>query len=342
MSPDSKELIVDRFGVFLGKHSERLKVSLKGEVLEERPFYGLEHILIASGGVSLSSDLIEECAGRGIPISFVSWTGKPYAKLMAPGLVGTVKTRREQLMAYLDDRGLKLARAFSSGKVRNQASLLKYMAKYRKETDPELFEKIRVAAESLEDFSRRIEQVEAPDAEAARQEILTLEAHAAKMYWEAARDLLIPEIEWKGRETRGAQDLVNSMLNYGYGILYCQAERATVLAGLDPYAGFLHADRAGKPSLVLDLVEEFRQMAVDKAVFGLLNKGVKVEQDAEGRLAEASRRTIAEKVNERLDGEEPYEGKRHKLRTIIQMQARRIAAFVRGDGGDYRAWVGRW
>ncbi len=339
---DDKELIVDRFGAFLGKHSERLKVTLKGQVLEERPFFGLEHILIASGGVSLSSDLIEECAERGIPISFVSWSGKPYAKLMAPGLVGTIKTRREQLLAYLDSRGLDLAKAFSSGKVHNQAALIKYMAKYRKDTAPELFEKVRLAAESLEDFSNRIEKLEASDAEAARQDILTLEAHAAKVYWEAARELIIPEVEWKGRETRGAQDMVNSALNYGYGILYCHAERAIVLAGLDPYAGFLHADRAGKPSLVLDLVEEFRQMAVDKAIFGLLNKGTKVEMDAESRLTEASRRTIAEKVNERLDSEEPHEGKRHKLRTIIQMQARRVAAFVRGEGGEYKAWVGRW
>ncbi len=62
----------------------------------------------------------------------------------------------------------------------------------------------------------------------------------------------------------------------------------------------------------------------------------------EGKLTEASRRTISGKVNERLDSEEPYEGKRHKLRTIIQSQSRRVAAFVRGESGGYRAWVGRW
>ncbi|MDM7911879.1 MAG: CRISPR-associated endonuclease Cas1 [Methanotrichaceae archaeon] len=341
MSASESQVIIDRFGAFVGKHSERLRVSVKGEVLEERPFYGLDHVLIASAGVSLSSDLVQECAERGIPISFISRVGRPYAKLMAPGLVGTVKTRREQLLAYLDERGVILARAFAGGKVRNQAVLLKYTAKYRKDTAPETFEKARTAAGVLEDFVRRIQQVRGGNVEEARQELLTLEGHAAKTYWEAAGHLLIPDTNWEGRETRGAQDLVNSTLNYGYGILYCQTERAIVLAGLDPYAGFLHADRAGKPSLVLDLVEEFRQMAVDKAVFGMLNKGVKLGME-DGRLTEESRRSIAEKIDERLDGDEPYEGKRHRLRTIIQMQARHIATFVRGEGEQYKPWVGRW
>ncbi len=341
MVSDNRQLVIDKFGTFLGKHSERLRVSMKGKVVEEKPFHEIEHILVASGGVALSTDLIQECAERGIPISFISGLGKPYAKLMSPGLVGTVKTRREQLLAYLDGRGVALARAFSGGKVKNQAVLLKYMAKYRRETAPELFESVRTAALALEDFAQRIRRVEAKDVDEARQELLTLEGHAAKVYWEAASELLIPETGWKGRQTRGAEDLVNSTLNYGYGILYCQMERAIVLAGLDPYAGFLHADRAGKPSLVLDMVEEFRQMAVDKAVFGMLNKGTNLEL-VDGRLTEESRRAIAQKVNERLSSEEPYEGKRHKLRTIIQAQTRHVATFARGEVKEYRPFVGRW
>ncbi len=341
MVSDSKQLIIDKYGVFLGKHSERLKVYLKGEVIEEKPLTNFEHIIIASSGVTISSDIIERCAERGIPISFITGTGKPYAKLMSASVVGTVKTRREQLMAYLDHRGVVLAKAFASGKITNQAVLLKYMAKYRKVVAPELFEKARATAIELEKYVPQIQSLKAPNVDAAREDILTLEGHAAKAYWEAANELIIPEINWKGRETRGAQDLVNSALNYGYGILYCQVERAVVLAGLDPYAGFLHADRSGKPSLVLDLVEEFRQMAVDKAIFGILNRGIKLEI-VDGKLTEESRRTIAQKVNERLDSDEPYEGKKHKLRTVIQSQARHIATFVRGEGKEYKPFVGRW
>ena len=115
---------------------------------------------------------------------------------------------------------------------------------------------------------------------------------------------------WPGRETRGATDRFNSALNYGYGILYAKVEQALVLAGLDPYGGFLHADRPGKPSLVLDLIEEFRQTVVDRTIIGMVNKHVAIEQDENDRLTETTRKKIAEKVLERLESSEMYEKKR--------------------------------
>jgi CRISPR-associated protein Cas1 len=93
---------------------------------------------------------------------------------------------------------------------------------------------------------------------------------------------------------------------------------------------------------VLDLIEEFRQMVVDRTVFGLVNKGVPINVDQRGNLTEETRKTLAEKVLERLDGLERYEGKKHKLRTIMQCQARNIASFVRGERPTYRPFVGGW
>lgn len=334
------ELIVDRFGAFIGKHSERLRVSVKGELVEERPLFEVDHVLVVSGGVSLSSDAVRECAERGIDISFLSSGGTPYARLVAPTLGGTVQTRRQQLLAYEDCRGVELAKAFASGKLANQANLLRYMAKNRRNSSPDTFERARDAALEVQAFADRVRAVQAKHVDGVRTELLTLEAQGAKAYWEAARQLVLSGVDWESRETRGATDLVNSALNYGYGVLLSQVERAVLLAGLDPYAGYLHADRSGKPSLVLDLIEEFRQMVVDRTVFGLFNRGVKLEVE-DGRLTDATRRTLAERVNERLDGEEPYMGKRQKLRAILSAQARRVATFVRGES-RYDPWVGRW
>ncbi len=249
------ELIIDKYGAFIGKHSERVRVTMKGQVLEERSLYGLDHLMVLSGGVSLSADIIRECAQRGIDITFLSGSGIPYARLISPSLTGTVKTRREQLMAYLDQRSVVLGKAFAGGKLANQANLLRYMAKNRREGSPELYERAREAAFVIQDYARRIEEIRGVDIEAVRQQLMVLEAHAAKVYWEAARGLIVPAVDWDGRATRGAVDLVNSALNYGYGILYSHIERAVLLAGLDPYAGFVHVDRSGKPSLVLDLIE---------------------------------------------------------------------------------------
>ena len=101
-------------------------------------------------------------------------------------------------------------------------------------------------------------------------------------------------------------------------------------------------DRPGKPSLVLDLVEEFRAYAVDRCVYALLNQRVPLGQDDHGRLDEATRTTLARRVNERLEAEALHEGRRRRLRTIVQSQARRIATYVRGEPATYTPWVGRW
>jgi CRISPR-associated protein Cas1 len=141
-----------------------------------------------------------------------------------------------------------------------------------------------------------------------------------------------------GRRAGGVR--VNSALNYGYGILYTQVWGALMNAGLESFAGFLHVDRPGKPSLVLDVVEEFRQPIVDRAVVATLTKGTKVDT-REGLLTDDSRRTVASAVLERLDGEVGFRGRRHRLKSIIQIQARNLAAFLRG-GDPYRAFAFKW
>jgi len=176
-------LIVDQYGAFLGRHSERLKLTVKGELVTERPLLGLEHVLILAGGVSLSADAIRGCAERGIPISFVSRSGSPYAKLIAPELTGTVQTRRQQLLAFGDARGVHLARAFAVGKLQNQATLLKYIAKYRQATAPETYEMAREAAFRIEHLARRITEVQGETVDAIRVTVMNLEAQAARHYW---------------------------------------------------------------------------------------------------------------------------------------------------------------
>jgi CRISPR-associated protein Cas1 len=147
---------------------------------------------------------------------------------------------------------------------------------------------------------------------------------------------------WPGREGRGATDPFNQVLNYGYGMLYKQVEHALVLAGLDPYGGLLHADRAGKPSLVLDLIEEFRQAVVDRTLIGQVNRGWQIGRTDEGWLDDATRERIVERVMERLESSEAYEGKRFALRHILQHQARHIATFVRGERAEYLPFVMAW
>src|SRR5437016_1786141 len=129
-------LHITDFGVFLGKHSERLVVRRGKETIEEHPLLHLEQVLVSGRGVCLSTDLMEACCARGIPVTLMTPSGKPYARVASTALTATVRTRREQVAAFLDGRGARLARAIAAGKLVNQANLLRYFGKYRKTRSP--------------------------------------------------------------------------------------------------------------------------------------------------------------------------------------------------------------
>jgi CRISPR-associated protein Cas1 len=340
--PLTTHLIVEETGAYVGKHQGRLQVRKGRQVLQEAPLLHLEQVLVCGRAVSFSAEAVSACAGRGIPIHFVSFRGTPYASLYSAGLTGTILTRRAQLEAYRDGRGLALARAFTGAKISNQVSLLRYLAKYRKTQLPDLLRELGGFIDAMGNQVAEIEQMTLTDLETARPLLMGIEGRAAQNYWEAVRRLVAVGDEWPGRRGRGASDPFNAALNYAYGILYSQIERAIVLAGLDPYAGFVHADRPGKPSLVLDLIEEFRAAAADRPVFALFNRGTRVEMDAARLLTQDSRRAIAQAVLERLDSPERYERKKVPLRHVIQTQARHMATFLRGERAEYQPFVARY
>ncbi|MBM3190077.1 MAG: CRISPR-associated endonuclease Cas1 [Chloroflexi bacterium] len=337
-----RDLIIDQYGAFLGKHQGRLVVTVKGEKQAEAPLMHLQRILVTGRGVSLSSDVIFACCSEGIPIHFLDSRGKPYAGLYSAGLTGTVLSRREQLAAYLDERGLTLGRRLAWAKIANQAALLRYMAKYRKEAAPEQYALLQVHTERLLAHHVELEGLQGRCIDDIRERLLSVEGRAAHYYWAALQAIVPEEYGWPGRRGREAQDAINAALNYGYGILYSQVERACILAGLDPYAGYVHADRPGKPSLVYDLIEPYRVPAVDRVVVGLANKRVALRLDDRQRLDEGTRRLLAEHVLARLDKPERHEGKRAPLRVILQDEARHLATFLRGERENYEPFVVAW
>ncbi len=340
-------LFVEGYGAFVGRHSQRLYVKRKGKIVEEAPVLFLEQVLISGKAVTVSSDALALCTGQGIPVHYLSWKGTPYAAVYAAGLGGTVQTRRAQYAALEDDRGIALAAAFARGKLFNQSRLLKYLAKSRKEKEPNLYHALREAAEAVENHAPEFKAWRAMAREQGLDEVrahlLSIEGRAARYYWTGLQTVVPDALGWPGRRGRGARDPVNSALNYGYAVLYGQVERAVLLAGLDPYAGFIHVDRPGKPSLVLDLIEEFRAPVVDRAIWSMIGLNMDLSVDDEGWLSRKSRRAIAARVLDRLEeSTERYERKRQKLRWILQTQARHIATYVRGDRAGYKPFVSGW
>lgn len=333
---DLAQVILSGYGIYLGKRSERLQIKVAGKVAKdsngstyEFPFFRLSEVVIASRGVSFSSDLLEAFCERGIRLSFLDYAGRPYAMLSSPTLTATVESRREQLKAFDDARGLEFARAVVRGKIRNQRHLLLYCGKYLKQSNLERHNAVTDLAKQLRQIELRARKVAGASIAEKRQELLGLEGVAGRLYWQGFKTIVEDKAEFMGRVHRGADDPLNALLNYGYGILYGHVWGAVANAGLEPFAGFLHVDRPGKPSLVLDLVEEFRQPVVDRTVIAFTNLGQKAEMK-EGLLDENTRKALAERVLERLASREAFRGQHYQIRSIIQMQARALVSFLRG------------
>lgn len=334
---NGSQLFVSGFGLFVGKKSERVVVRQGKEVCAQVPFMRLQEIIVASKGVSLSSDLIGELCERGIRIAFLSSSGKPMALVTSPMLTATVETRRAQLSASQNDRGADLCRWIVAGKLHNQEKLLRYFAKSR---DGDRRSALEDCAAALRRLRRSALAVEGATPEMVRGPLMGLEGTGGRLYWKQIGNMLPDGLGFVGRTHQGATDSVNAALNYGYGILTAHVWGAVMNAGLEPFAGFLHVDRSGKPSLVLDLMEEFRQPVVDRPILSWLNKGGQLKLQ-KGMLDAASKENVASRVLLRLVAEEQHRGKKHQVRSIVQMQARLAASAVRGSR-PYRSFSFKW
>lgn len=334
---NGSQLFVSGFGLFIGKKSERVVVRQGKSVCAQVPFMRLQEILIASKGISLSSDLIEELCERGIRIAFLNSSGRPMALVTSPMLTATVETRRAQFSACQNDRGADLCRWIVGGKLHNQEKLLRYFAKSR---EGERKSALEACAGALRRLRRSALSVAGGTADEVRASLMGLEGTGGRMYWKQIGNMLPDGLGFAGRSHQGATDAVNAALNYGYGILTAHVWGAVMNAGLEPFAGFLHLERSGKPSLVLDLMEEFRQPVVDRPILSWLNKGGQLTLQ-KGMLDGVSKESVASRVLLRLVAAEQHRGKEHQVRSIIQMQARLAASAVRGLR-PYRSYSFKW
>jgi CRISPR-associated endonuclease Cas1 len=166
------------------------------------------------------------------------------------------------------------------------------------------------------------------------------EGTGSAAYWDMIVRLLNNYTFFEGRGRQGATDLVNSMLNYGYGILYSRVWEAITRERLNPHISYLHTPVHGKPTLAFDLIEEFRQQVVDRAVIALISKGEEVEVD-KGQISTDTKKRLVEKILERLNNREKFRGRELHMSEIIRHQARALAIHVQG-GKTYKPYLAKW
>lgn len=338
-------IVIDGFGKFLGRDGATVVVKEKGSVVHRALPENLRQVIFSGKG-SASTDAIELLAKHGVDVIFIDFLGNVTARL-SPPILKTVETRREQYYAYNDRRSIHLSKEFVLSKLKNQKSLLGTLAKKRKDTDPETAEFAQSARNNIEDVINQISEMKGTKIDEVRERLMGFEANGSKLYWEAFGRIFGEEWGFKERSGRYAGDAINAMLNYGYGVLKGEVLRAVHFAGLDPYGGFLHADRSGRPSMVLDLMEEFRQQLIDKTVIKLVTKKqvrpeeFKIESGL-CRLEDSARKLLLTEVLEKFEDYVRIEDTKIAWCNLILQQARSAASFLRRDTSEYRGFWLRW
>jgi CRISPR-associated protein Cas1 len=350
-SQDLSYLLVSGYGVKLSKKSERLVIKENSKSVYELPFFRLKNVAVLSKGVGLSSDLIQEFSEADIALSFHDFSGKPIALLQSIDAPYHADLKRKQIFFQNSKAGISLIADIVAGKIANQIALLKYAVK-NLQPDTSINQlKLQTVANACRQMETNIAQCKKIYSllldkdfifDEIRSQLMGYEGTSARIYWQAISVLLSSKLEFAGRLTKKIpKDAVNPLLNYGYGILYAKIWSAIILAGLDPYLGFLHTEQSGKPSLVFDLIEEFRAPIVDRTViaFIMLNRNITITN---GLLDLDTRQKFSEKILETLTCAQYYEGQKIMFSDIILSQARKIVAVLEGRAKQYDAFKLKW
>jgi CRISPR-associated protein Cas1 len=268
---------------------------------------------------------------------------------MTPAPSKNVMLRVNQYRTFSDPaRALALAKAVVKAKIANQRVLLMRSLRAKGQDDAE---PIRgsddPAAEEMARMLARVDDVPTTDI------LLGLEGQAASAYFGAFRRMLYASgpssgFDFQARNRRPPRDPVNALLSFGYAILAKDAFSALLTVGFDPYLGFYHGGKHGRPSLALDLMEEFRAVIADSVVLTLVNNGMLSTSDfiawnGACQLTEAGRRTFFETYERRKSTivTHPLFGYKMSYGRMLEVQARLLAAYIRGDVPAYQGFTVR-
>jgi CRISPR-associated protein Cas1 len=343
-------------GLTLAVEGDLFSVERGGQVIERVRMGDTDEVLLF-GSIAVTPAAVAALLGRGIDTIFLSARGRYRGRLAGkPGR--NVELRIAQFERLRQPEvALGLARAMVAGKVANQRYVLLRAQREQKRDD------LAQAAAALRRVLRVIEEV--PSVEV----LLGLEGQASAAYFGVfGKCIRNPQFTFSRRSRRPPRDPVNAMLSFGYTMLGIIMESAVLRTGLDPMLGAFHGGDYGRPSLALDLIEEFRPILVDSLVLRLVNRREVVPEDFEEPpdeveaawaeesepaaeatpvravwLGEAGRRVFFRAWGRRLNETHFYPGRRQALpmEDIVQQQVYHLARVLRGEDQAYEPFVVR-
>ncbi|CBE69808.1 MAG: CRISPR-associated endonuclease Cas4/Cas1 [Candidatus Methylomirabilis oxygeniifera] len=334
---DALPLHVQHQGARIKKDGNVLQVWDEDALLAEARLEEVSH-LVLFGGVHASTPVIHELCQRGIPISYLSHGGWLYG--ITQGLWHkNVELRRRQYDAASDpQRCLALAQRFVRAKIANCRTLLR-----RNHPDP--------PEQTLRDLKEDMEHAARAD---RMDSLLGIEGTAAHRYFSnfgamlRGGDAPMPGFDFQQRNRRPPRDPVNAMLSFAYALLTREWTTTLQAVGFDPFLGFYHQPRYGRPALALDLMEEFRSLIGDSVVLMAVNNGEVRPQDfisiaGSVSLTPSGRTRFIEAYERRMSQEisHPIFGYRISYRRVLEVQARLLGRYLAGEIPEYPSFTTR-
>lgn len=322
------QLVLNTFGASIVKRGEMFEVQSDGQ-RQQVSALKITSILLAPG-VSLSSDAIELALKNNIDILLLNKFGDPVGRFWHARMGSTARIRRAQLRLSLTPDGVKTGAIWLIAKLENEIELLKALQTRR----TRLFTEIGQSITSIEKNLGALKELNGTIDE-IRQSILGIEGACGRIYWEVFTQLVPEHFAFSGRSRNPARDEFNAILNYGYGVLYGMVEKAVVIAGLDPYIGFIHTDNYNKISLVFDVIEKYR-IWVEETILDLFSKR-KITKDLFQKLSngyyldDSGKKLLIPAFNEWLDQPIRYKSRNTRRRDIIQLDLHAFAQEILRD-----------
>ena len=327
MSPardDSIPVYVHTQGAVVGKSGGQLEVKQKGQVLQKIRLIEISHLALF-GNVQVTAQAVQELCDREIPICYFSYGGWFRGITNGMGHKNVELRCRQYLGAMTPETALPISRRMVFGKIKNSRTMLR--RNHREPPPSVLTELNRLADRALT----------APSLET----LLGIEGAAARTYFSEFRGMIKNEsldFDFHGRNRRPPRDPVNAVLSFLYAMLIKQATITALTVGFDPYLGFYHQPRYGRPALALDLVEEFRPLIADSVCLTLINNGELGPEDFITRggataLTQNGRRRVIEAYERRMDTlvTHPLFGYPVSYRRVLEMQARLLSRHLLGE-----------
>ena len=323
-------------GARIEKEYHRILVTVEGEVIRSVPLRRVTHVVLGRG-VGATTPALRALLREGAGLSLINQWGRLEGMLI-PAEAKNIPLRQKQCKQAQDAAFcLEVSRAIVRGKLRNERNLARRMMR----SHPDL-----VNEKPIERIQEALMQVQ--DA-TNLDELRGLEGMGARAYFAVFRAVLENTHGFKRRQRRPPRDPINAMLSLGYSLLTQNLMTACRIVGLDPYEGFFHSNKYGRPALALDLVEEFRHVIVDSVVMRLVNRnmitGKDFEYGAQGgvQLKPKALRIFFQQYEARLQTrvKHPLSKRKFTYQQVFEIQARQMRKCIEGVSERYKPFLTR-